>query len=52
MKELATHEMEQVNGGNEGQSDTDKVRENARTAVDTCGAGNVKSVTTEGFECK
>ncbi|MEH8017442.1 hypothetical protein MN202_09365 [Rheinheimera muenzenbergensis] len=51
MQELTFEQVEVVSGG-EGQSTSDAVRENAKTAGDTCGAGNVKSVTKDGFVCK
>ncbi len=49
MRDLNINETMLVNGGTET---TDAVKENARTAVETCGAGNVKSVSDTGFECK
>ncbi len=52
MRNLGVREIQEVNGGNEGAtSTTDDVRTNAQTAKETCGAGNVKSVTSTGFEC-
>jgi hypothetical protein len=51
MRELNVSEMKEVNGG-EGETASEAVRKNAQTANDTCGKGNVKSVTKDGFECK
>ena len=51
MRELNVNEIEQVNGG-EGETSSEAVKANAKVAVDTCGAGNVKSVSKDGFECK
>jgi hypothetical protein len=48
MKLLTLAQTQAVAGG----SNTDAVAKNAATAVATCGAGNVKSVSTTGFECK
>ncbi|MBD3585476.1 hypothetical protein HHX48_07010 [Salinimonas sp. HHU 13199] len=45
METLKQEHLSKVTGGN-------SVKENAKIAVDTCGAGNVKSVSTSGFECK
>ena len=45
MRELNVNEIEQVNGGSE-------LSDNAKIALDTCGTGNVKSVSKDGFECK
>lgn len=50
MKLLTLAQTQAVAGGE--QSNTDAVARNAATAVATCGPGNVKSVTTTGFECK
>ncbi len=50
MRELNINELILVNGGTETASEA--VRKNAKTANETCGVGNVKSVTTTGFECK
>ncbi len=50
MRNLKLEEVLEVHGGEESASET--VARNAETAEKICGAGNVKSVTTEGFECK
>ncbi|QQQ66424.1 hypothetical protein JJQ94_19425 [Pseudoalteromonas sp. GCY] len=46
-RNLKSCELKSVFGGSSNQ-----VRENAETAKDVCGKGNVKSVTKDGFECK
>lgn len=51
MRLLETKEMEVVAGGTAAE-DAAAVRANAQTANATCGQGNVKSVSTTGFECK
>jgi len=50
VRELSVDEIEAVSGA--GIIDSIKVWFNSRTARATCGEGNVKSVSTEGFECK
>lgn len=51
MQELNMVEIGQVSGGAD-KTDTQKVTENASTAISTCDAGNLKSVSTTGFECQ
>lgn len=52
VRALSEAELDSVFGGSEEMSDVEKVRANAATATNTCGPGNVKSVSTTGFECK
>ena len=53
MKALEGTDLLVVTGGaGSGPSTAELIRENATTAVDTCGPGNVKSVSTTGFSCK
>lgn len=60
MEVLKGSVLEMVSGGEGGgnaeaakaAADTAAVSRNANTAVATCGQGNVKSVSTTGFECK
>ena len=51
MRILETKEIEVVAGGTASE-DAAAVRANAQQAELTCGKGNVKSVSTTGFECK
>jgi hypothetical protein len=50
MRNLEIKEVQEVRGGN-GKA-TETIKTNAQTALDTCGVGNVDSVTTDGFKCK
>lgn len=60
MEMLKGSALEMVSGGDGGgnaaaaqsAADTAAVSANANTAINTCGKGNVKSVSTTGFECK
>ncbi len=52
MKNLNTKDIELVVGATEGESSNEATVYNmAEIANNTCGHGNVKSVTTDGFEC-
>ena len=51
MRLLETKEIEVVAGGT-AADDAAAVRANAQTAENTCGKGNVASVSTTGFSCK
>ncbi len=57
MRNLKLNEVLEVNGGegetaSGGETPSQTVANNAATAQQVCGPDNVKSVTTEGFECR
>ncbi|WP_158447840.1 hypothetical protein [Aquimarina longa] len=49
MRNLKIEEVLEVKGG-DGEVAT--IKEITKIAEETCGQGNVKSVTTKGYECK